>query len=349
MLAAIVVVFAALGRKPKPQDCPQPDPPLLQVVSNAGTAAWVEVVGTFVSFGFAIWTFVLITAVRHGNATTPDLMWTYAAAGAFEVVGILVTVDALIDTGQGLLYTPGRWAKWRGPAFIIGGIVLGCSASIASLHAHVAPSNLAQPVAGGAAPTSTDGWVIAGVIVNALVALGAVGAAAIALWTTTSDRRERKQERDAEDAVQARMVIVSPRRPHNPLELQIAITNLSPRVIINLTFVRLVVEGHDFGEFQPTIGPFPVVSPPAASAPHAGPLAGQSLFAFDPQKYGPAHPYFIAVRGGPNGEPQTITSKTVLTATIRWTDASGKTWERTGSGPADASKVDLSEPVQMGA
>jgi hypothetical protein len=74
-----------------------------------------------------------------------------------------------------------------------------------------------------------------------------------------------------------------------------------------------------------------------------------SLFTFDPQSYGLTHPYFVALRGGPNGKPQTITPKTGLTATIWWTDASGKTWERTGSGPADASKVDLSEPVRISA
>jgi hypothetical protein len=187
-----------------------------------------------------------------------------------------------------------------------------------------------------------------GLIINALAAVGAFAAAAAAVWVATTDRRERKQERDAEDEAQARMVIVSPRRPDSPLELQIAVTNLSTRVIVNLTFVRLVVEGHDFEDLQPTFGPFPVIAPPAASVPHAGPLAGSSLFTFNPQSYGPGHRYFIAVRGGPNGEPQTITPKTRLTATIQWTDASGKTWERTGSGPADASRVDLGTPVRIG-
>jgi len=200
-----------------------------------------------------------------------------------------------------------------------------------------------------AAPLSLGYGVDVGLMVNAVAAFGSLAAAGAALWIATTDRRERKRERDAEDAAQARMVIVSPRRPDSPLELQIAVTNLSPRVIVNLTFVRLAVEGHDFGDLQPTIGPFPVVAPPVASVPHGGSLAGKSLFTFDPQKYGRTHPYFAAIRGGPNGESQTITPRTRLTATIGWTDASGKTWERTGSGPADASKVDLSEPVLLDA
>jgi hypothetical protein len=57
--------------------------------------------------------------------------------------------------------------------------------------------------------------------------------------------------------------------------------------------------------------------------------------------------FFEAVKGGPNNEPQTITSSTRPTATIRWTDASGKTWQRSGSGRADAARVDLGTPVQM--
>jgi hypothetical protein len=114
----------------------------------------------------------------------------------------------------------------------------------------------------------------AGLYINALAAFGSFGAAGTAVWIATTDRQERKRERDAEDAAQARMVIVSPRRPDAPLEIQVAITNLSPRVIVNFAFVRLRVEGHDFGDLQPTIGPFPVIAPPAASNPQAGPLAG---------------------------------------------------------------------------
>jgi hypothetical protein len=186
-----------------------------------------------------------------------------------------------------------------------------------------------------------------GLIVSALAALGAFAAAAAAVWVATTDRRDRKQERDAEDEAQARMVLVVPRRPTNPLELQIQVTNHGSRVIMDLKFVGLAVEGNDFGDLQPTVGPFPVIAPPAASSAHAGSLAGSSLFTFSPESYGPTHPYYIAVRGGPNNEPQTITGSTRLTATIQWTDARGKTWQRSGSGPADGTGVDLGTPIRI--
>ena len=64
------------------------------------------------SFWFAIATGVLI-AMHFDKATTSELTCTYIAGGIFEIVGILVTVDALIDTGQGIGFTPSRWAKWR--------------------------------------------------------------------------------------------------------------------------------------------------------------------------------------------------------------------------------------------
>jgi hypothetical protein len=185
-----------------------------------------------------------------------------------------------------------------------------------------------------------------GLIVSALAACGSFTAAGVALWVATSDRRKRQHERDAEDEAQAKLVIVCPRRPLNPLELQILVTNYGTRAIVDLVFVGLVVEGHHFDDLHPTTGPFPVIAPPAASVQLAGPLAGSSLFSFDPAIYGPTHPYYIAVRGGPNEEPQTITGSTMLTATIRWTDASGKTWERRGSAPADASRVELETPVR---
>ncbi|WP_292990647.1 hypothetical protein [Mycobacterium sp.] len=198
-----------------------------------------------------------------------------------------------------------------------------------------------------AAPLWLGYGVDVGLIVNALAAMGSISAAGAALWIATTDRQERKREHDAEDAAQARMVIISPRRPANPLELQVKIKNLGTRAIVNLRLVRITVQDHDFGNLEPTIGPFPVVASPAASNFAAGPLAGSSMFSFNPEAYGPTHPYYVAVKGGPNGELPTITSDTQLTATVRWTDASGKIWERTGSGPADASSADLSEPIQV--
>jgi hypothetical protein len=112
----------------------------------------------------------------------------------------------------------------------------------------------------------------AGLIVNALAALGALAAAVAAVWIATTDRRERAKERDAEDEAQAKLVIVTPRHPNNPLELQILVTNHGTRAIIDITFVGLAVEGHDhLNDLEPTTGPFPVIAPPVASTQFAGP------------------------------------------------------------------------------
>lgn len=200
-----------------------------------------------------------------------------------------------------------------------------------------------------AAPLVIGMHLDAGLIVNALAAIGTFAAAAAAVWVATSDRRIRDRERDAEDTAQAKLVIVSARRPSNPLELQVQVVNHGTRAIVDLAVIGLVVESHDFGDLRPTLGPFPVIAPPFGSSPlGAGPLAGSSLFTFSPESCGPTHPYYVALKGGPNGEPQTITETTRLTATVQWTDAHGKTWRRTGSGPANASKLELGTPVRMG-
>lgn len=131
---------------------------------------------------------------------------------------------------------------------------------------------------------------------EALAAFAAVGAAFVALWIATRDRRDRMKQRDAEDEAQAKLVIVSAECPNSPLQLQIRVVNNAPRAIVDVTFVGIVVAGHDL-DLQPTSGPYPPIGTPG----------NDSLFTFNPQAdaYGPAHPYYIAIRGGPNGEPRT--------------------------------------------
>lgn len=127
----------------EPRDSP------IQAFRNADTGARVEAVFACVSFGFAVAT-VVVVATAFGKATACELTCAYIAAGVFEIVGILITVHALIEPRppQGMVFTPGFWAKWRGPAFIITGIVLGCLGNIESLHlqAH-SPVPLAPPSA----------------------------------------------------------------------------------------------------------------------------------------------------------------------------------------------------------
>ena len=186
----------------------------------------------------------------------------------------------------------------------------------------------------------------AGLIANALVALGTFAAAAAAVWVATTDRQERTKERDAEDEAQAKLVIVYGHCQENQSpELQIRVSNSGTRAIVDVTFVRIVVEGRDLEGLEPSSGPIPPIVAPASMAP-----GNFSLITFNPDACGSAHPYYIAIRGGPDGEPRTITANTTVTATIRWTDGRGKTWERWGrllSG--SGARIDLGTPVRIGA
>jgi len=123
---------------------------------------------------------------------------------------------------------------------------------------------VALPLMLAAAGVHVDWGVVAGLIINLLVAAGTFAAAGTAVWVATTDRRERQRERVADDATQARLVIVEAYCQENPLELQIKVTNNGARAIVALTFVQIEVEGHDL-DLQPTAGPFPVIAPPAAS------------------------------------------------------------------------------------
>jgi len=91
---------------------------------------------------------IILALVCGGRVTVSQLTWVYIAACVFEVVGILVTVDFLIDSRQGMAWTPERWAKWRGPAFIVAGIILGCLGNIQSAHMLAVPPGPSSPVVG---------------------------------------------------------------------------------------------------------------------------------------------------------------------------------------------------------
>ena len=82
-----------------------------------------------------------------------------------------------------------------------------------------------------------DGGRLTATEIGVLSPVATFAAVGVALWVATSDRRLRMKERDAEDEAQAKLVIVLPRRPSNPLELQIQVTNHGTRAIVDLTFV----------------------------------------------------------------------------------------------------------------
>jgi hypothetical protein len=107
------------------------------VLRQADTRARVEVICAIVGVGFAIATGVSI-ATHINKATTSELTCTYIAGSVFEIVGVLVTVTQLHISWTGKDIT-GRWAKSRGPAILICGILLGLFATIAWLHMPQSP------------------------------------------------------------------------------------------------------------------------------------------------------------------------------------------------------------------
>ena len=103
----------------------------------------------------------------------------------------------------------------------------------------------------------------AGVIFNALAAVGALSAAAAAVWIATRDRRERKQERDAADEAQAALVIAQPFRSGRA-GLGVAVQNYGTLSILQVTTVKLDVEGNPHLDLRRMPGgatTVPVVAP----------------------------------------------------------------------------------------
>jgi hypothetical protein len=135
--AGLTVPFTTVALTRTPGVRRKPGDSRIQALRTADTCALVEVIWAFVSVGFAIATGVLI-AMHFSKATTSELTCTYIAGSVFEIVGILVTVTQL-HLSWALTDLTGRWAKWRGPAFLICGILLGLFATIAWLHMPQAP------------------------------------------------------------------------------------------------------------------------------------------------------------------------------------------------------------------
>jgi hypothetical protein len=170
---------------------------------------------------------------------------------------------------------------------------------------------------------------------TALSAVGSFSAAVVALGIATSDRRERKRERDAADKVEAKLVVVWGERIDGPSQLQVVVRNNGTRAIVDVTFVSLVVEDRDL-DLRPTSeSELPVVTP----------SGDDGKFIFNPEAHDPAHPFRRAMRGAPwpQSGPATILNSTKMTATVRWTDASGKTWVRSGAAPP----LKLRKPVRI--
>ncbi|TLH73675.1 hypothetical protein [Mycolicibacterium phocaicum] len=180
---------------------------------------------------------------------------------------------------------------------------------------------------------------------NAVSAAGSFLAAAVALWIATSDRRLRKKDRDDADFTQAKLVIVwTVRRTEQPPWLQVMVRNKGSRPILDVTFVRLSVEDHDFLLPAPADNPLPVVDPNGD---------GNFIFyasddlddAFRRALLGVPYPPGMSVAGANQlKDKPTIVESTKFTATVQFTDANGNRWEKTASNPPMEQEL----PVRVG-
>jgi hypothetical protein len=153
----------------------------------------------------------------------------------------------------------------------------------------------------------------AGLIVNALVALGTFGAAGAAVWVAISGRRQLKDERDAADHAQARLVLVHVLP--TTADIRVTVNNYGDRSILDVTYENVAME--DFpARFTPQL-PWVNVIVPQRDSPrghvfqvHA---ADEPTQEFMQSRFPPAMPPLA----------------TPVAATVRFTDANDNHWQTT--------------------
>jgi archaellum component FlaF (FlaF/FlaG flagellin family) len=154
----------------------------------------------------------------------------------------------------------------------------------------------------------------AGLIVNALVALGTFYAAGAAVWVAISGRTQLKDERDAEDRAQARLVFVdvNPGASH----IRVTVRNYGDRSILDVTYENVRITAFPPALFVPPMRAVQVVVPNRDSPPggvlevHA---ADEPTREFMQSWFPPA--------GRPGASP--------VSATVSFTDASDNRWQTT--------------------
>jgi hypothetical protein len=116
--------------------------------------------------------------------------------------------------------------------------------------------------------------------------------------------------------------------------LQIIVRNKGPHALVDVKFVSLVVAGHENLDLSPTSDTvLPVVGP-----------GEDGDFMFNPDVLEPTHPFFVALRGSDHPRRSaTIRPGVKMTATVWWTDTSGKTWQRSGVGPS----LEMGKPIRI--
>ncbi|WP_156763350.1 hypothetical protein [Mycobacterium scrofulaceum] len=159
----------------------------------------------------------------------------------------------------------------------------------------------------------------AGLIVNGLAAIGAFSAAGVAVWVATEDRRERKREREAAAEAQAGLVVAEPFQVAGPggvgHAFGVAVQNYGTLAILQVAVVRLQVDRHPNLDFRrDETGSFVA----ALLAPRRdGERAGTGFYFRGTED----------ARVSSAFREKRITQETMLTATLRFTDAGGRRWE----------------------
>lgn len=154
----------------------------------------------------------------------------------------------------------------------------------------------------------------AGLIVNALVALGTFYAAGAAVWVAISGRTQQKDERAAADRAQARLVFVdvAPMANH----IRVTVRNYGDRSILDVTYENVEIRAFQPALFVPPQRSIQVVVPNRDSPP-GGVLevhpADDPTLEFMQSTFPPAKP--------PGATP--------VSATVSFTDASDNHWRTT--------------------
>jgi hypothetical protein len=154
----------------------------------------------------------------------------------------------------------------------------------------------------------------AGLIVNALVALGTFYAAGAAVWVAISGRTQLKDERDAADRAQARLVFVDVTLFAS--HIRVTVSNYGDRPILDVTYENVRIRAFQPALFVPPLRSVRVVVP-NRDGPPGGVLevhpADDPTREFMQSTFPPARP--------PGATP--------VSATVSFTDASDNHWQTT--------------------
>lgn len=160
-------------------------------------------------------------------------------------------------------------------------------------------------------------------VVNALAAIGSVGAALAALYIATKDRRERRRASDAADEAQARLVWVGVDRLNGEAGFKVRIRNYGDRPILDVGVTEASLHRRPDARWR-NLEEWTAVLPPFREG-EESPEVTSSLTFFDTE--GEPIPKLI---GLVDLEPLFEEVDTTPIVAVMFTDANGNDWT-TGS------------------